>query len=245
MPGVTAVVQARMGSTRLPGKVLRRLGSRTVLAHVIERLRAARSLDAIVVATTGAPADDEIAREAERLGARVTRGSEEDVLARYLQALDEHGGDVGVRVTSDCPLLDPAVVDAAVKVFRDATPPLDYLSNTVERTYPRGYDVEVFLTAALQRAAEAATEIPDREHVTRYLYTHPGSFRLGVLQRPDPDHTAFWRVTLDTQEDWEVLEALVGAFDEAPGPNLAAVEGFLRAHPEVRAMNARVAQKAV
>ncbi len=245
MSRVTCVVQARMASTRLPGKVLRRLGSRSVLAHVIERLRAARALDLIVVATTGSAVDDELVREAARLGVAVTRGPEDDVLARFVQAFDEHGGDVGVRITSDCPLLDPQLIDEAVHAFRHARPPVDYLSNTIERTYPRGYDVEVFLTAALRRAARAATEVADREHVTRYLYTHPEAFRLGVLRREDPNGTASWRVTLDTPEDYEVLRALVAALADTGGPSLAAVEGYLAAHPEVRAMNAHVVQKTV
>ncbi len=241
---VTAVIQARMGSTRLPGKVLRQLGSRSVLAHVVDRLRHAATLDLVVVATTTAANDDVVVREAERVGALVTRGSEADVLSRYVQAFDEHGGDVGVRITSDCPLIDPAIVDAAVLDFSRSHPPVDYLSNSLERTYPRGYDVEVFSVAALGRVAQEATDTPDREHVTRYFYTHPTLFRLGSLRRGDPAGTSGWRLTLDTPEDWEVISHVFGALDR-PGPpfGLGEVETYLGRHPEVLARNAHIAQK--
>ncbi len=243
---VTAVVQARMGSTRLPGKVLRQLRSRSVLAHVVDRLRLAATLDLVVVATTTAGSDDAVVREAERLGALVTRGAEEDVLGRYVQAFDEHGGDVGVRITSDCPLIDPAIVDAAVLGFGRSHPPVDYLSNSLQRTYPRGYDVEVFGVAALRRVAQEATDTRDREHVTRYFYTHPSEFRLGSLRREDPAGSAAWRLTLDTPEDWEVLSHVFGALDR-PGPpfGLSEVESYLERHPEVLAVNANIAQKVV
>jgi spore coat polysaccharide biosynthesis protein SpsF len=243
---VTAVVQARMGSTRLPGKVLRRLGTITVLAHVIGRLRRAATLDQIVVATTTSPSDQAVVREALRLGVPATRGAEEDVLSRFVQAFDERGGEVGVRVTSDCPLIDPALVDEAVRKFLGATPPLDYLSNTVERSYPRGYDVEVFRVDALRRAHRDASDRPDREHVTRYLYMHPGTFRIGAMRRGDPNRTASWRLTLDTPEDWAVLEQLVRALAaNGAGPDLGAVEAYLMAHPQLLARNAHLAQKAL
>jgi spore coat polysaccharide biosynthesis protein SpsF len=246
MSRVTAVVQARMGSTRLPGKVLLQLGPMTILAHVVERLRRATTLDAIVVATTTSGADYAVVAECLRLGTLVTRGSENDVLGRFVQAFDEHGGEVGVRITSDCPLVDPALLDQAVRAFRAVSPPLDYLSNTVERSYPRGYDVEVFSVDALRRADREASEKPDREHVTRYLYTHPDRFRIGAIRRDDPNQTASWRVTLDTSDDWDVLQSVVNAFSGlGPGPDLAWVEAYLRAHPEVRARNAHVVQKAV
>ncbi len=243
-PSVTAVVQARMSSTRLPGKVLRPIGDTTVLGHVVRRLQACTSLTRTVVATTVEAADDAVAREARSLGALVTRGDEDDVLGRYLQAFDEHGGDVGVRVTSDCPLLDPRLVDQGVRRFLAGDPPPDYLSNTLRRTYPRGYDIEVFLVEALQIAGREATGEGEREHVTPFLYRHPDRFRLDSLERPDPRGSAEWRLTLDTPEDWDVIRAV---FDRLAPANrlfgLDDVERLVVREPELLAPNRDIRQK--
>jgi spore coat polysaccharide biosynthesis protein SpsF len=233
-----------MNSTRLPGKVLRRLGETTVLGHVVRRLLACSSLTQVVVATTRAAADDAICREADSLGALVTRGSENNVLGRFVQALDEHGGDVGVRITSDCPLIDPALIDRGVRRLLASDPPPDYLSNTLRRTYPRGYDFEVFLVAALRRAAREALTAGEREHVTSFLYRHPDRFRLESLERPDPRASAEWRVTLDTPEDWDVIRAL---FDRLAPKNrlfgLDEVERLVAREPALLAANRHVRQK--
>jgi spore coat polysaccharide biosynthesis protein SpsF len=243
-PSVTAVVQARMGSTRLPGKVLRTLGDTTVLGHVLRRLQACASLTRIVVATTRDAVDDAVCREAAAHRILVTRGSEADVLGRFAQAFDEHGGDVGVRVTSDCPLVDPELVDRGVRRFIAGDPPPDYLSNSLRRTYPRGYDFEVFAVGALRAAArEAATE-SEREHVTPFLYRHPDRFRLESFERSDPRATAEWRLTLDTPEDWDVIRAV---FDRLGPVNplfgLYDVERLVAREPGILAANHGVRQK--
>jgi spore coat polysaccharide biosynthesis protein SpsF len=235
-----------MNSTRLPGKVLRVLGDTTVLGHVVRRLFACASLTRVVVATTRDPTDDAVCREAAAAGALVTRGPEDDVLARFVQALDEHGGDVGVRVTSDCPLIDPTLVDRGVRRLLAGDPPPDYLSNTLRRTYPRGYDFEVFLSEALRTAAREARSAAEREHVTPFLYRHPERFRLESLERPDPQGTADWRVTLDTPEDWDVIRAL---FDRLARLNplfgLDEVERLVAQEPALLAANRDVRQKPV
>jgi spore coat polysaccharide biosynthesis protein SpsF len=233
-----------MNSTRLPGKVLRVLGDTTVLGHVVRRLLACSSLTRVVVATTRDPADDAVSREAATAGALVTRGSEDDVLERYVQALDEHGGDVGVRVTSDCPFIDPALVDQGVRRLLAGDPPPDYLSNTLRRTYPRGYDFEVFRAAALRTAALEAGTAGEREHVTPFLYRHPDRFRLESLERPDPHATAEWRVTLDTPEDWDVIRALFDRLDRVnPLFGLNEVERLVAREPALLAANRAVRQK--
>ena len=232
-----------MGSTRLPGKVMRVLGDRTVLAHVVERTRRASAVDSVVVATTTEGIDDAVVEECARLGVGVTRGSENDVLARYIQAFDEHGGDIGARITSDCPLLDPSIVVAAIQSLQSSSPAQDYLSNTVERSYPRGYDVEVFAVKALRDAAERATEVPDREHVTRYLYTNRERYRCGNLVRPDPLGTAAWRLTLDTEEDWRVVKQVVVSSGLGSDATLEMVERYLLANPHVLQWNAAIVQK--
>ena len=172
---VVAVVQARMGSSRLPGKVLEDIAGETMLAHVVARVRAARTIDEVVIATSTHPGDDQLVREADRLGAGVFRGSEADVLSRYLGAARQFSASVIVRVTSDCPLLEPSVVDHVVESLRWD---VDYASNTHQRTFPRGLDVEALFRETLERIASKATSPQAREHVTAYIVEQPAEFRV-------------------------------------------------------------------
>lgn len=236
-----------MSSTRLPGKVLRVLGGCTVLAHVVRRTQSAAGIGEIVVATTESPLDNAIVAEALRLGTSVFRGSEVDVLSRYRHAAERAQADVVVRVTSDCPLLDSEVLAAMVAKFvelqRDGAP-VDYLSNTLERTYPRGLDIEVFTFAALARADREASSPAEREHVTPYLYRHPEAFR--ITQFLNERDLSAYRWTLDTEEDWELLK---GIFDRVYRPHggirTSDVLNLLARDPGLAAMNASVIQKAV
>ncbi len=233
-----------MGSTRLPGKVLRRLGSKVVLAHVIERLCRTPGVERVVVATTEAPQDTPLSDLSRGLGVKVTRGPEDDVLRRFVQTFDEHGGTVGIRVTADCPLLDPGIVAAALRAFQSARPAVMYLSNTLERTYPRGYDVEVFDVAALRAADTEARDVAEREHVTPFIYRRPNRFSIAQLTRADPNRTADWRLTLDTADDWELLERVVETLEPVdPGFGLDAVEKLIAKRPELLKLNRHVAQK--
>ncbi|HJU66307.1 MAG TPA: glycosyltransferase family protein [Gemmatimonadaceae bacterium] len=241
---VVAVIQARMGSTRLPGKVLRQLVGKPVLQHVIDRARAAACIDRIVVATTALAEDDPIASCAARAAVGVTRGSVHDVLDRYAQAFREHGGGIGVRITSDCPCLDPVLLARAVQEFRQSDGAIDYLSNAEVRSYPRGYDIEVFRVDALHIAAAEATDPSSREHVTPFLYRNTARFRTATLTRPDPLGTASWRLTLDTEQDWRVLEHLFEALTPRdPMFGLSDVEGYITRHPSVLDWNREVKQK--
>jgi spore coat polysaccharide biosynthesis protein SpsF len=236
------IIQARMGSTRLPGKVLKALAGRSVLSHVIERVKAAPSVDAVVIATTTAPADEAIVAEAERCGAAAFRGSEDDVLSRYQGAARQAGADVVVRVTSDCPLLDAQVLEAMIARFKAERP--DYLSNTQTRTYPRGLDVEIFTMAALDRAHREADKPHQREHVTPYLYQHPELFELAGFAH-DTDHSNH-RWTLDTDEDYALIEAIFDGLVATGEPvTTEAVLAFLAERPELVAINAHVEQKKV
>lgn len=244
-PTVVAVIQARMGSTRLPGKVLLQAGGASVLEHVVRRVRAVPRVDRVVVATSDLPQDDPIAAAAVRYGALVTRGSQDDVLARFARAFREHGGDVGIRVTSDCPLLDPRLIGDAVARFVAAAPPLDYLSNTVVRSYPRGYDFEIFGVPSLLAADSEATDASSREHVTPFLYRNPDRFRCGAVERVDAVGSADWRLTLDTEDDWRVLRHILEALAPAdPLFGLDVVERFVGAHPDIVAWNRHIEQKA-
>jgi UDP-4-amino-4,6-dideoxy-N-acetyl-beta-L-altrosamine transaminase len=242
-----AIVQARMGSSRLPGKVLEHAAGRTLLAHVIERLRRAATLSAVWVATTDRPEDDVIAAEATRLGVPVFRGSEDDVLDRYRGAAEASGAEVITRITADCPLLDPAEVDRVVGAFLQASPEVDYASNMApdDRRIPLGMSVEVFSRGALLRAWREGEERHHREHVTPYLFEAPGRFRTRVIH-PDEgcvDRRAL-RLTVDTPEDLAVVTAVLEAVEGMPdGMSLDTAAAWLEAHPEVRRINEAVRQR--
>ncbi|HMQ24518.1 MAG TPA: glycosyltransferase family protein, partial [Acidimicrobiales bacterium] len=204
-----AVVQARMGSTRLPGKVLADLGGRPVLQLMLERLTRAH-VDRLVVATSNRPGDDPVADLAEALGVPVVRGSEADVLGRFLLALDRFPADDVVRLTADCPLIDPLVVDAAIGLHRRTG--ADYTSNTLERTFPDGLDVEVVRTEALRVAAAEAERADEREHVTPFVYHRPERFVLASLETGEQLGHERW--TLDTADDLDRLRAVVAGLDD-------------------------------
>jgi spore coat polysaccharide biosynthesis protein SpsF len=238
---VTAVVQARSGSTRLPGKVLRPLGGRAVLSWVVRAAREADCLDGIVVATTTLPEDDAVARLAAETGAAVVRGPVDDVLDRYLLALDAHPADAVVRLTADCPLLDPALLRMVVAAWRATPGATDYVATTLSRTLPRGLDVELVTADALRRAGREA-RAHDRVHVTSHVWGHPESFRLsGLVVSPS---AADLRITLDTEEDAALLDALVDVIGDRP-PAWRELAALLRVRPDLVALNAAVQQKAL
>ena len=206
-----AVIQARMGSTRLPGKVLMDLGGRPMLGLMLERLAplVGHQIDQLVVATSTLDLDDPVAEQAARSGASVVRGSEQDVLSRYLSALDRHPADTLVRLTADCPLIDPAIVVAALDVHAESG--ATYTSNTLVRTYPDGLDVEVLASAALRQAGAEATDPAEREHVTPFVYRRPARFALRAFRSgADLGHE---RWTVDTTEDIDDLRQVVAGVD--------------------------------
>lgn len=236
---VGIVTQARTTSTRLPGKVLLEVGGRSVLDLHLERLAAAGY--PVVVATTTNASDDPVAAIATAAGAALHRGSEHDVLSRFAGAAATHGLDVVVRVTSDCPLIDGSVIAEGVREFLAAGDPDLYLSNTHPRTFPRGFDFEVFSAAALAEAHRVCTEEAQREHVTPYWYQDVSGRTTirNVVRSEDRSH---YRVTLDTADDLVVIRELVerhGAADL----DCAGIVALLDAHPELVALNAHVEQK--
>lgn len=235
---VVAIIQARMGSSRLPGKVLEDIAGTTMLAQVVRRVRAARTIDEVVIATSIHSSDDQIEQEADHLGTGIHRGSETDVLDRYLGAARKYGASVIVRVTSDCPLLDPAVIDRVVEALRGD---VDYASNTHERTYPRGLDVEALFRETLERIAATATSAQAREHVTAYIVEQPAQFRVRHV-RDDVDHSDL-RWTVDTAEDLALVRAIY-ALSSEPLPYHRLVE-LVRARPDLAAINAHIVQKQI
>ena len=242
MPNSIAIIQARMGSSRLPGKVMKPLLGHTILAHDVARIRQAKRLNGIVIATTTEPADDAIAAEAARLGVQHFRGSETDVLARYYGAAVAASADVVVRITSDCPLYDANLLDEMLQQF-DAEL-CDYLSNFTPRVYPRGLDTEIFTVAALERAHAQATQPHEREHVTPYMREHPELFRLRGYAE-GADHSQH-RWTLDTPEDWALIEAIyTRLYPTNPLFSTADILALLAREPQLVALNAHIEQKKV
>lgn len=209
------IVQARLGSSRLPGKMLRLLAGRPALEHTLERARAARSIDRLVVATTELPIDDPLAQFAESLGVEVFRGHPDDVLDRYYQtakALGASAEETIVRLTGDCPMHDPAVIDHVIaeyeRAHRAGTPAIEYASNISPPTFPSGLDVEAFSFSALETAWREATRDFEREHVTLYIRDHPELFPALNVSCPDGDLSGL-RWTLDVEEDAAVLDSLL------------------------------------
>jgi spore coat polysaccharide biosynthesis protein SpsF len=236
-PRVLAVLQARQSSTRLPGKVLLPVLGEPMLARQIERIRRARRLDGLVVATTDQPEDEAIAALCAGLGVDCFRGALADVLDRFYQAARTRSPEHVVRLTGDCPLSDPALVDAAVALHLAGG--FDYSGNAVERSYPDGLDVEVFTFALLERAWREAATPHEREHVTPYMYAGGHGFRLGVL-RDTLDRSAL-RWTVDRPEDYAFVCRVFEALHPGdPAFSAADVHRFLDRHPEVAALNAHL-----
>lgn len=241
---IVCTIEARMRSTRLPGKVLLPVMGRPMLALMIERLQRVSEVDEIVVATTTDHSCDAIADLAARCGVGVYRGSEDDVLDRVLQAARGATADLIVETTGDCPLIDPAIVSRVIQEFRHRD--VDYCANVLERTYPRGMDVQVFPLKVLEDVARLTDDPVDHEHVSLYLYSHPERFRLHNVASELSADAADARLTVDTPEDFALItQVFERLYPSKPGFSLADMLGLLAAHPELRAMNQRVAQKAV
>jgi spore coat polysaccharide biosynthesis protein SpsF len=227
-----AIIQARMASTRLPGKVMADLGGKPLVERVVERARLVPSIDLVLVATSNQASDDALAMHCGAGGIPCFRGSQEDVLDRYTRAARRFGADVIVRLTADCPLLDPAVIGRVVATFRSGE--FDYVSNTLQPTYPDGLDAEVFGREALERAWREAVLESEREHVTPYIWKHPDRFRLGHV-RHDQDLAA-WRWTVDEAADLEFVRRVYAALG-ARQFGLADVLAVLAQHPELAKIN--------
>ncbi len=241
---IVAIIQARMSSSRLPGKVLKEINGIPMLVHVVERARQSELIDEVVVATTDDPSDDPIEVLCDQQGYAVFRGSLHDVLDRYYQAAKTYQADVVVRFTADCPLLDPQVVDLTLRAFLEHQ--VDFAANRLpppfKRTYPIGLDTEVCTFASLERAWKEATEKYEREHVMPYLYQTEGRFKvLRVEYEKDYGH---WRITVDTQPDLDLINKVFEHFGTQPF-NWLDVIHYLEAHPEIAQINANIIHKTV
>jgi spore coat polysaccharide biosynthesis protein SpsF len=238
---IVAIIQARLGSTRLPGKVLMDVVGETVLERVVRRVERFTLVDDIIVATSTLHPDDAIVKECARIGVPIFRGSESDVLARFVGAAAETDADVCVRLTADCPLLDPGVSDKIISVFMEADGAADYASNKIPQSFPRGLDTEVFSRDALERAAREARERYERVHVTPYLYRHPEIFSLiSVTSEVD---RADWRWTIDTPEDLEFVREIYSRLEGREDFSWEEVVALIEDETSLMWINAGVRQK--
>lgn len=235
---IVAIIQARMSSARLPSKVLMPLAGKPVLSWVVERLQQARTVDEIVIATTTASADDPLEQFCTKRGWKIFRGHETDVLDRYYHAMRFAVADRTVRITADCPLIDPGVVDEVVSAFVEGD---DYVSNIrVPQSYPNGLDVEVFSFQAIERSWKEDTNPAWREHVDEYVLHHPEFFKIRDVRFPVDYSRERW--TLDTREDAIFLEKILSHLGGNPGFTWHDVLVLLDQHPQWREINRHVEQ---
>jgi spore coat polysaccharide biosynthesis protein SpsF len=218
----TCIIQARMGSTRLPGKTLKIIAGKTVLARVVERVRMASEIEQIVVATSDQEQDDVIVAACDEMGVDWSRGSEDNVLKRYLGAAEHFKADPIIRVTADCPLIDPGVLNALVRTYKDN--PGFFVTNNLEHTFPHGLDAEVF---SLDMLREAAKHGPD-EHVTQWMRAQPN-----VINLRSPANLSNIRVTLDTRDDLTAIRAIYRSFPEREYISTADVLWLVQHRPEL------------
>ena len=227
-----AIVQARMTSTRLPGKVLAPLVGAPMIVRQLERIQRAESLDNIVVATSDDASDDELVHVLEMADFAVTRGPLDDVLARYIKAIDHYQPDVAVRLTGDCPLTCPSVIDLVVEKFHEST--ADYVSNTMQPTYPDGLDIEVIDPRALREVAEQSHDRHEREHVTLGVYRHPEKFVIENVSDPEGRDNSHLRWTVDNGGDLEFVTTVYNnLWTKNPSFDYADILKFTEGNPAI------------
>jgi spore coat polysaccharide biosynthesis protein SpsF len=235
---IIAIIQARMGSSRLPGKVLTDIEGKTMLERVIERVGVSQLVDKIVVATTNLPEDDILEQTLRNKEiCDVYRGSVDDVLARFYECGNLYAAEVVVRVTADDPLKDSQIIDKALNLLLSDTK-LDYCSNTLELSFPEGLDVEVMRFNALERAHFEAKLASEREHVTPYIWKHPDVFDL-LNFKFDRD-LSDWRWTVDKPEDLEFMANIFREFRNSPFVSYQEVINWLETNPKIREINTNI-----
>ena len=238
---ITAIIQARIGSTRLKGKVLLKVMGKTILEYVIERVKAAKLVSNVLIATTNNKEDDIINELANTFGVNIYRGSQDDVLDRfYKAATDVKAGHI-VRITADCPLIDPAVIDDVVGYYIRTN--ADYCSNTITETFPDGEDVEVFSFKALSSAWNHAGLLSEREHVTPYIKKHPELFKIESFKSKTDFSKERW--TLDEKKDFLLIKSILEVlYPENPKFSMHDVLQFLDKNPHLRQINKDICRNA-
>ena len=241
---IVGIVQARMSSTRLPGKVLLPLAGKPVLKRIIERMKKSKYLDEIMIATSIRKADDKIVKFCQKNKIKYYAGSENDVLKRVLQAAVSCQADVIVAITGDCPLVDYRFIDKVVKTLING--PYDYVSNAIVITFPDGFDVEAFYTKVLEKVDKLTQDPSDREHVTYYIYNHPKTFRLKNIKAKGKMYWPDLGLTLDEEKDYELLNIIYKKLlPKNRYFSARQVVDFLRQNPEFTKINKYIQRKAI
>jgi spore coat polysaccharide biosynthesis protein SpsF len=238
---VVAIIQARMGSTRLRGKSLVEIEGRPLLSHIIERVRESQKVDEIVVATTNGSDDLAIVRRANEEGVSIYRGSDEDVLDRFFRAAEMAAASTIVRITADDPFKDPAIIDLVVGALL-IDPQLDYVSNTIRPTFPEGLDVEAFTMAALETAWREARLPSEREHVTPYIWTHPERFHVRNIENSQDFSALRW--TLDYEADLQFAREIYRRLYKGKVFYMNDVLSLLRREPSLGKINEGIVRNA-
>lgn len=239
---IVAIIQARMGSTRLPGKVLMLLAGTPVLKHVFDRVQKASLLSKVIVATTKNSIDDKIVNFCKQLNIDCFRGEEDDVLGRYYFVAQLYQADIVVRITADCPLLDGTLLNTMLGMFIAAKTPIDYLSNAIKRTYPIGLDAEIFTFSALEQTFFDAKKDYQREHVTPYIYENPTLFKLQGYE--SKINYSYYRWTLDTIEDYQFIRLIYDRlYKYNPFFSTEDIYALLKKEPELLKINSHIKQK--
>ncbi|MCK4911650.1 MAG: glycosyltransferase family protein [Thermodesulfovibrionales bacterium] len=239
---IVATIEARMTSTRLPGKVLKPMMGRPMLELMVERLRHCPSIDEIVIATTTGRTDDPVEELASSLGIGCYRGSEEDVLLRVVEAAEHYGADLIVELTGDCPLIDPDIVEQVIGVYLRGG--YDYVSNVLKLTYPDGMDTQVFSTEILREVEQKTSDPADREHVSLYIYEMPGRYR--TLNIESGLARKYWdlRLTVDTIEDFKLVEEIfLKLYPDNPSFGLGDIIALLDEDPSLLEINSQIKAK--
>ncbi|MBI1976792.1 MAG: glycosyltransferase family protein [Candidatus Omnitrophica bacterium] len=246
MPKIVAIIQARMGSARLPGKVMMDVGGKALLGHLIGRLRQVPLIHQVAVATTTDSADAKIVEFCKRAKVNVYQGSESDVLARYIEAGRLFKADVVIRVTGDEPYHDPVIMREFLRAHLNNKEDVEYTCNNFPRTFPYGNTVEIIKFPALERAARMGLQPQDREHVTFYIHQHPAEFKIqniqaqGKLKRPDI------RYCVDTQADLNLIRTVFDHLGKkTPYFTMEQIIDLLDQHDEIRQINRHCQQKRV
>jgi len=241
---IVCIMQARTGSTRLPEKILKKIKDKTVLEHDIDRLLESTMIDNLVIATTTKEKDNRIVEIAQNYSVGFYRGSEDNVLSRYYYAAKEYNAEIIIRVTSDCPIIDPHIIDNMVNEFialkRDQN--LDYLSNKIKMTFPRGLDVEVFTFDVLKKTFLEANQKFEKEHVTPYIYLNPDKFKIKNYEN-DTDYSMY-RWTLDTEEDFILIKKIYdNLYDKGKIFLFKDVLRYIEKNPKISKINEHIKQK--
>lgn len=243
--GVTCIVQARMGSERLYGKVMKEIMYEPMITYTIDRIRRAKYIDRVVLATSLDSSNDIMCNYLEEAGYTVFRGDENNVLERYVFAAQVYGGNHIVRITGDCPLIDPIIIDNVVSFYKMNN--YDYVRLDVPDTFIRGFDVEIFSRKALERVYEITSSIkgdsPYKEHVTYYMYTHPQEFKIGVVKGSELYDKDF-RLCVDTEEDFAIVKNIFEHFNDKY-VNSKEVISYLERNKKILEINNKIKQKEV